>query len=179
MGNSMKKNFTTIIENQYEAAFSTINLCLKKCSDEKWLRTVANMSFSQAAFHTLFFADLYLNEFHDDSFRQQEFHQQNKDKFGNYEELKDKLREQQYEKPFVESYLQHCRDKLRSEFTKASEEWFLEPSPFSWIESTRSEVHIYNIRHIQHHAAQLILSLRLEGPIEFPWFRSGWEDLPG
>lgn len=49
----------------------------------------------------------------------------------------------------------------------------LEPFPFPWIEPNRSEVHVDNICHIQHSAAQMILSLRLRGTEPFPWFRLG------
>ena len=41
---------------------------------------------------------------------------------------------------------------------------------------TRAEVHIHNIRHIQHHAAQLILRLRRDYGQDMPWFKSGWPD---
>ena len=30
---------------------------------------------------------------------------------------------------------------------------------FEWIPFSRAELHVYNIRHIQHHAAQLSLTL--------------------
>ena len=78
-------------------------------------------------------------------------------------------------KSFVEDYLQHCRNKMDAAINQADEVWLLEPSPFSWIPTTRTEVHIYNTRHIQHHAAQLIMGLRQDGQTDLPWFRSGWQ----
>ena len=38
---------------------------------------------------------------------------------------------------------------------------------------TRAELHLYNIRHIQHHAAQLILRLRLDTDVDIPWVGRG------
>ena len=172
----MFENYLSIVTNQYGAAFSTLNRCIEECSEELWDSKVAKLTFSQALFHTLFYADLYLHEINDESFKQQEFHERNQDSFRDYEEMQDKPQQHAYSKGFVRDYFQHCLDKSRCAFQDATEAWLLEPSPFPWIESTRSEVHIYNMRHIQHHAAQLILRLRLEGPIQFPWYRSGWED---
>lgn len=37
------------------------------------------------------------------------------------------------------------------------------PSGFDWISFSRLELHIYNIRHVQHHAGQLIERLRANG----------------
>lgn len=171
----MFAEYLKITANQYKAAFSTLNRCMKSCSDEQWFTPVARLSYSQSVFHALFYADFYLHPTMDDSFREQDFHRENRDSFRDYEELLDKRQEYQYERPFAEAYLAHCLAKLQEQFETATEEWMLEPSPFPWIKSTRSEVHIYNIRHIQHHAAQLILTLRNNGLEEFPWFRSGWE----
>ena len=165
-----------IIVDQYEAAFSTLNLCIAECDDKQWESRIANLTFSQAAFHTLFYADLYLNNDNDDSFQSQQFHLQNTDSFRDYEELKNQQQTYSYSLGFIESYLAHCRQKLHQVFESATEDWLNEASPFRWIPSTRGEVHIYNIRHIQHHAAQLIMRLRLDGLEDFPWFRSGWQD---
>jgi len=45
-----------------------------------------------------------------------------------------------------------------------------------WLPFPRVEVHIYNVRHIQHHAAQLILRLRRDHKQGIPWFKSGWPE---
>jgi hypothetical protein len=41
---------------------------------------------------------------------------------------------------------------------------------------SRAELHIYNIRHIQHHAGQLSLRLRLETGEGVDWVGSGWRE---
>ena len=45
----------------------------------------------------------------------------------------------------------------------------------AWVKLSRTELHVYNIRHLQHHAAQMILRLRLDHAIDFPWHKSGWD----
>jgi hypothetical protein len=42
---------------------------------------------------------------------------------------------------------------------------------------SRAELHVYNLRHIQHHAAQLSLRLRLDAQQEIPWIGSGWREV--
>ncbi len=174
----MFENVVTILTNQYEASLSTLNHCVKLCDTEMWEKRVFDLSVSQSVIHVLFFADMYLHESNDDTFRQQPFHLSNSDSFRDYEEMQDKKQEYEYSRSFIEAYLEHCLKKVALELGGACEAWLREPSPFSWIKSTRSEVHIYNIRHIQHHSAQLILRLRQEGLDEFPWYRSGWESFP-
>ena len=48
------------------------------------------------------------------------------------------------------------------------------PVQVPWYEITRAEMHVNNIRHLQHHTAQLILVLRREHSVEMPWPKSGW-----
>ena len=48
---------------------------------------------------------------------------------------------------------------------------------FEWCRFSRGELHLYNIRHIQHHAAQLSMRLRLDAKAQVPWVGTGWKDL--
>ena len=43
------------------------------------------------------------------------------------------------------------------------------PSGFSWLRFDRLEVHLYNIRHLQHHTGQLIDRLRTAKDIGVAW----------
>jgi hypothetical protein len=48
------------------------------------------------------------------------------------------------------------------------------PSGFRRRKCSRAELHVYNVRHIQHHAAQLILRLRLDTDVDVPWVGQAW-----
>ena len=48
---------------------------------------------------------------------------------------------------------------------------------FERLPFSRAELHISNIRHIQHHAAQLSLRLRLDSNTDIPWVKTGWLDV--
>lgn len=171
----MLENFQKLIQNQYEAAFRTLKHCIDKCSDEAWSKPVCNHQFSQAVFHGLFFADLYLGE-NPEVVSDQGFHREYAAVFAGYEEMESGPPKKTYDREFIGLYLAHCRDKARSAIAGFTEGTLKADSGFHWIKGSAAEVHIYNIRHIQHHAAQLSLRLRLDSDADVPWVRSGWEE---
>ena len=141
----------------------------------RWQSPVVNHPVSQTIFHALFFADLYLGSSIADQPRQ-DFHRQHAEVFGDYEQLEDRIPHGTYDKPFIHAYLQHCRDKAAATLQSEDETLWKQPSGFPWLDMTRAELHIYNIRHIQHHAAQLVAKLRSDAGLDIPWTQSGWPD---
>lgn len=171
----MLDNFKSLILNQYEAAFRTLKHCIDQCPNEAWGKPVCNHQFCQSVFHGLFFADLYLGP-NSDVVSDQDFHREQAAVFEGYEEMESGPPNKTYDREFIELYLEHCRDKARVVVAAFTEDKLKTKAGFSWIEGTAAEVHVYNIRHIQHHAAQLSLRLRLDSIADVPWVRSGWED---
>ena len=165
--------FKQLISNQYEAAFCTLGECVKRCPDEIWQRSVVNNPFSQSVFHTLFFADLYLGTNVEEQ-PTQPFHQEHASVFDDYEQIEDRVPVATYSKEFIRKYLVHCRSKAIETLNRENENDLSQPVLFPWLETSRAEVHVYNIRHIQHHAAQLIAKLRSEVDEDMPWVKSGW-----
>lgn len=47
------------------------------------------------------------------------------------------------------------------------------PSGFAWLPMTRLELHVYNVRHLQHHAGQLVERLRQAGVDGLDWIGRG------
>lgn len=164
--------FQKITIGQYKAALQTLQNCIDECPLEQWRGKVANHSFSQSAFHALFFADIYLGKDLDE-FKNQSFHKQHSSEFRDYEELQSKVPENTYTKSFVMDYLEYCHRKVESVVGNETETALKAKSEIPWLEITRGELHIYNIRHIQHHAAQLTMRLRLETNVNIGWVRSG------
>jgi hypothetical protein len=164
------------LAHQYEAALCTLNACVDSCPDTAWNAPVANLAYCQVAFHALFFTDLYLGP-NVESLREQPFHRDNAQVFHDYEELEDRKQQILYDKQFIKSYLGHCRSKALQVIAAETAESLAARSGFEWLKFTRAESHVYNIRHIQHHAAQLILRLRLDAGHDIRWFGSGWRDV--
>jgi len=163
-----------LLRNQYEASLCTLAHCVERCPESSWNTLIAKYPFSQVVFHTLIFADFYLGA-DERSFFEQEFHLENKDLFGDYEQLKDQEPTSVYSRGQIRMYTDFCRAKAIS--TMASETEQSLSARFERRGFTRAELHLYNIRHIQHHAAQLILRLRCDANVDVPWIGSGWREI--
>ena len=169
----MLDTFKQLLAHQYQATLCTLNACIDCCPEAAWDAPVANLTFSQVAFHTLFFTDLYLAP-DVESLRTQTFHRDHPGFFRDYEELEPRRQQHGYDRPSIKRYLEHCREKARAVILAETEQSLNGPSGFDWKEYNRAELHVTNIRHIQHHAAQLSLRLRIDFGVDVPWVGSGW-----
>lgn len=171
----MQDTLKELLRNQYEAAFCTLSKAIEACPDDSWHEPVASWKFCQVAFHTLFFADYYLGET-PDGLKDQEFHLSHPEFFRDYEEMQPREQILLYERDDICEYLDFCRDKARRTIAKETAEMLAAPCGFPSKTFRRAELHVYNLRHIQHHAAQLSLRLRLDGTGDVPWVGSGWRN---
>jgi len=77
------------------------------------------------------------------------------------------------------AYLGICRQKMLETLAAETAESLEGPSGFPRRPASRGELHIYNIRHVQHHTGQLSAYLRRLGE-DFrdfkvlPWVGTGW-----
>lgn len=165
-----------LLISQFEASLCTLGHCVARCPDAMWKAPVARYPFCQVAFHTLFFSDYYLSP-NAEAFRTQPFHLANPHLFGDYEQLEDREPVSLYERPQIEMYLAFCREKAATTIRSETEEDLAAPAQFARRKFSRAELHVYNIRHIQHHAAQLILRLRVDCEVDIPWMGAGWRDV--
>jgi hypothetical protein len=173
----MRDILTELLAHQYEASLCMLNLAIAQCPDANWNLPVAAWKFCQAAFHVVFFADVYLQPSDDVALlKRQPFHLNHPGDFRDYEELDDRPQVLLYEKAFVLDYLQNVRRKAQETLTRESADVLSGPSGFRRRKCCRAELHVYNIRHIQHHAAQLILRLRLDANVDVPWVGHAWTD---
>ena len=155
---------------QFEASLAMLNNCVKACPEEHWEGRIANGTFRWVTYHTLFFVDFYLSP-SKEAFELREFHQHGGDErkpcpaagLTNDETL---------------AYVKICRDKMRITIAQETRESLERESGFR-KNLTRGELHIYNLRHVQHHTGQLSAYLRRvaadhldQGAL--PWIGSGW-----
>lgn len=174
----MLETLKELISHQFEASLSTLNLAIARCPESGWHAPVAKWKYCQAAFHAVFFADVYLQPSDNvAAIKAQPFHLEHKAEFRDYEEMEDRPQVLLYEKAFVLNYLQFARRKAQETITRETAEALAGPSGFKWRKCSRAELHIYNIRHIQHHAAQLSLRLSLDSDIVIPWVSHAWKEL--
>lgn len=162
--------YRTATISQYRAAIATLMQCVDLCPDAMWEKPVAKNSFSESAFHALLFGDLYLGK-DSDALREQPFHKDHPEIFRDYEELEDRAPQLLYSRSMLKDYSQFVEQKVVDVMNAETETSLAEAVGFEWLDITRAEMHPYNIRHIQHHAAQLILKLRLNTDVDPKWFR--------
>ena len=77
------------------------------------------------------------------------------------------------------AYVAICRQKVRTALATETPASLAGPSGFSWRRFSRGELHIYNIRHVQHHAGQMSAHLRRVAGATLdlkalPWVATGW-----
>lgn len=162
-----------LLARQFEAALCTLDACIEHCPATAWDAPVANLAFCQAVFHTLFHTDCYLGP-NTESLRQQVFHRDNADFFRDYEELEDRKQQLLYDKKSIITYMAFCRRKGSEVIAAETADTLNARCGFDWLPFSRAELYVYIIRHTQHHAAQLILRLRLSADMDIPWAKSGW-----
>jgi hypothetical protein len=164
-----------MLADQFNAALCTLHRCIEACPEGSWNERVGNLKFCQVAFHTLFFTDYYL-ERREAEFRKQPFHLANAGFFRDYEELEDRVQVLLYDRPSIRKYVQYCRTKAVEAIAGETLESLLAPCGFERRSFSRAELYVYSTRHIQHHAAQLSLRLRLDHGVEIPWIGTGWRE---
>ena len=67
-----------ILTGQFEAALGMLNQCVDACPPEHWEGKIANDTFRQVVYHTLFFADFYLSP-SEEAFTLRDVHQRGGD----------------------------------------------------------------------------------------------------
>lgn len=161
--------FKDALLGQYDAALAMLEDCMAKCPDDKWEGYVGNFPFWHVAYHALFYVDLYLSPNHE-SFEPPEFYRENYQYFGHLPESNERfVADIPYDKQTMLDYVQHCRRKAAQSVAVETWESLHGECGFGWYDLPRSEFHLNNIRHAQHHAAQMSLYLRRSSNIDVRW----------
>ena len=79
------------------------------------------------------------------------------------------LPERVYDKKELVAYIKFCREKCRKLISSLSDENMEKRFINQYRNYSRFEIIIYNMRHVQHHAAQLNLLLRQSGTEPPDW----------
>jgi hypothetical protein len=169
---AMIDSYQQILSNQFEASLAMLNQCLAACRPEYWEGKIANDSFRQVAYHTLFWTDYYLSPGEDAFVLSDVHHRGGDDRSSGGPSLGLPQDE-------ALAYLKLIRGKMLETIAAETFETLAGPSGFARRKFTRGELHLYNVRHVQHHTGQLSAYLRrsdesLRDPSALPWIGSGW-----
>jgi hypothetical protein len=138
---------------QFGAAIDMLENGLLACPDDLWSDRTRQPEFWYVVYHALFWLDLYLTGSVEGFAPPAPFALEELDPAG-------VLPARPYSKAEMLTYLAHCRRKGRSAIGSLSDERAAERCRFAWGEVAFAELLLYNMRHVQHHAAQLNLILR-------------------
>lgn len=150
--------------NQFGAAIDMMENAIRACPDEVWgdaakkpeWRERGVVGFWYVVYHTLFFTDYYLTE---GLVSEADFVPPAPFTLGEFDD-KGVLPERVYTKEELLDYLAHCRGKLARLMEAWTDERAHRPSGIPYRDMGVSELLLYNMRHVQHHTAQLNLILR-------------------
>jgi hypothetical protein len=142
-----------VLWRQFGAAIDMLENAAVACPDALWSDVEREPQFWHLAYHTLFYLDLYLSNSATDFVPLVPFTLSELDPSG-------VMPERVCSKSEVLAYLDHCRRKARARISALTPNDAHELCDYGWIQLTATESIVYNIRHVQHHAAQLNLLLR-------------------
>jgi hypothetical protein len=146
----MSISISDSIWNQFGASLDMLENAINKCPEEHW---ETKLNFWYVSYHCIFWTDYYLTREPSTFEPPMPFALSEFDPIGN---KPDKV----YTKQELISYLEHCRKKASELIVgltvdKLNDRWVNEYKDYSLL-----EILLYNMRHIQHHSAQLNFLLR-------------------
>jgi DinB superfamily len=157
-------DWQSIVWNQFGASIEMLENAIAACPDTLWDDRTQRPEFWYVAFHALFFLDFYLSDSEEAFAPPAPFTRDELDPAG-------LLPERPYTKTELQTYLEHGRRKCRAAIQRLTEEMAVRRCGFDWLDLSVAELLLYNMRHVQHHAAQLQLLLRQKTESAPRWVR--------
>lgn len=162
--------FKNALIGQYNAALSMFEACVSQCPEEQWMASLGNSPFWQVAYHAMYYSDLYLSPnleaFVPRDFCRENYHYLGRLPYPPYEEF---VAELPYEKETILRFAAHCRNKVPESVGTETHESLEGPCGFWWYKIPRADFHLNNVRHIQHHTAQMSIELRRTADVGIEW----------
>lgn len=158
----MDTTWKTMVWRQLGASIDMLSNAIEACPEDLWSDRSRSHEYWYMVYHTLFWLDLHLHGSVEGFAPPAPFTLAELDPAG-------LLPDRVYSKEEMKAYLEHSREKCRSTIEAMSRERAEERCRFGWVEASFSELLLYTMRHVQHHAAQLNLLLRQEGHAAPRW----------
>lgn len=159
-----------VVWRQFGASIDMLGNALEACPEELWGDRSQRPECWYLVYHTLFFLDLYLSGSAEGFAPPAPFTLDEMDPRG-------LMPERVYTKDEVRAYLEHCRRKCREVLRSLTSEQAGRRCTFGRRRMSFAELLLYNMRHVQHHAAQLNLILRRQTGSAPRWVAAAEENL--
>ena len=166
-------DFGQVIRSQYLASLEMLKQAILKCPDDIWDDPNDRTKFWHIAFHALFYAHLYLQNTEQD-FMPWAQHRKDYQFLGPLPWPPHRRPEigEPYTKEQVLAYLELCQQQVAEKTAKLNLE---ADSGFAWLKFNKFELALYNIRHLQQHAGELMERLGTRANIDVDWISAKHE----
>ncbi len=158
------------IISQYKASLKMLQDVIDRCPGKLWKNEKYENSYWRIVYHTLFYTSLYLSK-SVSNFVPWIKHKKNYNYLGDTaSDGMPVVIKNIYSKKEMIEYLEIIIKECENSVEEMSE---YERSNFEWLPISKTELHLYNIRHIQHHTGQLIERLHQAGITGIKWESTG------
>jgi hypothetical protein len=149
----MQNKINNYVLAQFGASIEMLGNAIDLCPLKVWNQKKDFSDFWYIAYHTIFWLDFYLTESAENFVPLSNFGITELDPEGI---LPNKV----FTKEELKSYIKHCEKKCKTTIESINEKNVSKVYKFGSIELPFFELILYNMRHVQHHTAQLNLILR-------------------
>ena len=162
------EHLRAMLKSQYRAVLAMLGQTLERCPDGLWADDTHPNRFWHVAYHALFFTHLYLQPSEAD-FLPWEKHRQEYQFLGPLPWPPHRLPTigEPYSKAEIQEYLRICEEMIDSAVDRLDLRAL--QCGFWWYKVPKLEHQLVNIRHLQHHTAQLVDRLRAAAGIGVDW----------
>jgi hypothetical protein len=155
-----------MIWSQFSASLDMLGNAIEECPPKVWGEKIGFQEFWYLAYHTLFFVDYYMSE------KEEGFEPLEPYTLGELDP-KGVLPDRIYTKGELFTYLKYCRKKAKERINGLTESTAFVRCRFEKPAVTVAELMLNQMRHIQHHTAQLNLILRQKTDVVPGWVSKG------
>jgi hypothetical protein len=165
------EHISAAFRSQYRASLSMLRNSIAACPDAVWNDRSYGNRFWHIAYHALYFTALYLSPSSEAAVLWNKsrpwYHS-----LGKWSGAPDYDPDQNI--PYTKYDLYELADFVLSRLDVAFDEVSMDaPSGFSWISFDKFQLHIYNLRHLEHHTGQLTERIKQTTGIGIAWVGKG------
>lgn len=157
--------------SQYRASLAMLRQAIELCPEDLWWSPNYLNRYWHVAYHALFYTHLYVNA-SEGEFTPWPKHRPACRLLGSRPgaPAEERVIPEPYSKADLLEYHQICCEEVVAQVPKLPLD---AGSGFDWLPFNRFELHLYNIRHLQHHTGQLTGRLRTVSDVGVSWIRMG------
>lgn len=155
------------IISQYQAALDMLRQTIVQCPEPLWNAPGDKTKFWHIAYHALFYTHLYLQD-SAETFTPWAKHRKDYQFIGQvpWPPHTPPQIEAPYDKDSLLEYLAFCQQQVEQQVPRLNIE---AASGFDWLPFNKLELQLYNLRHLQQHAGELMERLGTRANIEVHW----------